>query len=113
MLTVSENTTVGAYARIFNYSSVSIGKDTEIGPGLHVQTNDHSILNSNSPLGKQGGFSKRITIGNGVYIGSNVTILSGVNVSDLCVVAAGAVLTKDTESGYIYGGVPARKIKKI
>jgi acetyltransferase-like isoleucine patch superfamily enzyme len=112
-LIIGKDTTLGAYARVFNYSDLLIGSNTEIGPGLHIQNNEHIIKDANKPLGKQGSFSKEIIIGDGVFIGANVTILQGVKISDLCIIAAGSVVIKDTETGYVYGGVPACKIKKI
>lgn len=39
-----------------------------------------------------------------------VTILPGVTVNDGCVVASGAVVTKDCEAYGIYAGIPAKKI---
>lgn len=47
----------------------------------------------------------------GAYLpkGCGVTVLKGVHISDHCVIAAGAVVTKDVEPEYsIWGGVPAR-----
>lgn len=112
-LTVGYNTTLGPYSKFFIYSDLIIGDDTEIGPSLHVQTNDHLIHDCKLPLGKQGSDTKKIEIGSGVFIGANVTILKGVKIADLCIIAAGAVVVKDTESGFIYGGVPAAKIAKV
>lgn len=53
-----------------------------------------------------------IVIDDDVWIGINVTILSGVHISRGTIIAAGSVVTKDTEPYGIYGGVPARLIKK-
>lgn len=52
-----------------------------------------------------------IIIDDGVWIGANVIILSGVHISEGCVIAAGAVVSKSTEPYGIYGGVPAKLIK--
>lgn len=55
-----------------------------------------------------------VKIGNGVWIGANATILPGVEIADYCIVAAGAVVSNNlTEKGALYGGVPAKYIKKI
>lgn len=56
-------------------------------------------------------YDSDIVIDDGVWIGANVTILSGVHISEGCVIAAGAVVTKNTEPYGIYGGVPAKLIK--
>ena len=45
--------------------------------------------------------------------GTKATFLDGSSVGDDCIVAAGAVVTKNFNSGLIIGGVPAKIIKKI
>lgn len=51
-------------------------------------------------------------IGNDVWIGENVLIKGGVKIGDGAVIAMGAVVTKDVPPYSIYGGVPAREIRK-
>lgn len=53
-----------------------------------------------------------IEIGNDVWIGANVIILPGVRIADGAIIAAGAVVTKDVAPYTIFGGVPAKLIKK-
>ena len=55
-----------------------------------------------------------VVIGDNVWVGSNVTICAGVIIAKNSIIAAGAVVTKSlTEEGCIYGGVPARVIKRL
>ncbi len=57
-------------------------------------------------------FSKgAVRIGNDVWVGARATILSGVEIGDGAVVAAGAVVTKDVPPYAIVAGVPARILK--
>lgn len=56
--------------------------------------------------------TKPIHIGNHVWIGTRVTILSGVNVGNGAVIAAGALVTKDVPAGALVGGIPAKIIKE-
>ena len=49
----------------------------------------------------------KVTIGNDVWMGHNVNILSGVNVGDGAVIAAGSVVTRDVPPYAIVAGVPA------
>ena len=55
-----------------------------------------------------------VEIGDGTWIAANVTVLPGVKIADCCVVAAGAVVSKDlNEPNCLYGGVPAKFIRKL
>ena len=57
--------------------------------------------------------TKPIVIGNNVYIGVNSIILPGVTIGDNVIIGAGSIVTKKLESNGVYGGNPARLIKKI
>lgn len=56
------------------------------------------------------GCGEMTTIGDDVWIGFGAIVMSGVSIADGTVVAAGSVVTHDTEPYSIYAGVPARKI---
>ena len=56
---------------------------------------------------------KGVTVKKGGRIGLNATILPGKVVEKDTVVAAGAVLTKNTEPNRIYAGVPARYFRDV
>ena len=48
-----------------------------------------------------------------VWVGANAVILPGVTIGEHCVVAAGAVVTKDVPPHSLVAGVPAKVIKQI
>ena len=52
-----------------------------------------------------------IIVENDVWIGYRATILSGVNIGQGAIIAAGSVVTKDVPPYAIVGGVPAKVIK--
>jgi acetyltransferase-like isoleucine patch superfamily enzyme len=54
-----------------------------------------------------------IIIDDGSTDGSGVTLLPGVTIGKRAVIAAGSVVTKSVEAESIYGGVPAKFIKRI
>ncbi len=56
------------------------------------------------------GIGEMTTIGNDVWVGFGAIVMSGVNIADGSIIAAGSVVTRDTEPYSIYAGVPARKI---
>ena len=85
----------------------------DIGTQFYINTENHKLDNSNLPLTKQGVETKEIMIGSDVWIGARVTVLMGAKINNRVVVGAGSLVNKDLESGYIYAGIPAKKIKKI
>ena len=54
----------------------------------------------------------KIIVEDDVWIGANCTILQGVKIGRGAVVAAGAVVNKNLDDFKIYGGIPAKEIKK-
>jgi acetyltransferase-like isoleucine patch superfamily enzyme len=79
-----------------------------------------SIYTSANPNGPKNKLSEiypknqaPIIIGDNVWTGANSVILPGVTIGDYSVIAAGSVVNKDVPGGYLYGGVPAKMIKKL
>lgn len=54
-----------------------------------------------------------ITIRNDAWLGAGVILLPNVTIAEFSVVAAGAVVNKNTDPYTVVGGVPAVKIKDI
>jgi UDP-2-acetamido-3-amino-2,3-dideoxy-glucuronate N-acetyltransferase len=54
----------------------------------------------------------KVKIGNYVFIGAHTIITKPVTIGNFSIVAAGSVVTKDIPSCEIWGGIPARFIKK-
>ena len=87
---------------------VDIGEHCMIGPEVSFITTTHSGDGA-------GGVRRRpvtrdVTVGDRVWIGARATLLPGAVVGDGCVIAAGAVVTGTCEPGFVYGGVPAKRI---
>lgn len=84
---------------------VIIGDYSTFGANVIVgDRDDHQEIYASEP--------KAIHIGSHVWIGMNATILKGVTIGDNSIVAAGALATKDIPANEIWGGVPAKFIKK-
>jgi acetyltransferase-like isoleucine patch superfamily enzyme len=59
-------------------------------------------------------FPKReIEIGDDSWIGANAVIMPNVKIGKMCIIGAGAVVTKDVPDYSVVVGVPAKIIKKI
>ena len=58
-------------------------------------------------------YAKPIHIGSGSWICSSATICGGVTIGKNCIVAAGAVVTRDVPDDCIVAGVPAKVLRKL
>lgn len=112
-LEIGNDSSIGSNSEIFNSTKITIGDNVDIGSQLYINTDNHKFDDLSKPISKQGVISKEINIGSDIWIGARVTILSGVNIKDRTIIGAGSLVNKDLDSGYIYGGVPAKKIRKI
>lgn len=100
--------------------TLSVGHFCSIGPNVQFFLSaDHEVATFSSyPFKVKYGFAAmegcskgNITVGDDVWIGANAIILSGVQIGQGAVVAAGAVVNKDVPPYAIVGGVPAKVIK--
>ena len=79
-----------------------------LGPFVSMVSSNHTFRDGSARFGK--GKGGTIEIGAGTWIAAGVTVTAGVTVGKSCLLAAGAVVTKDVEEGAIAGGVPAKVI---
>lgn len=112
-VSIGSCTKIGPNSELWSYGCISIGDNVEIGSRLVIHTDEHMTADVELPLAKQGGVLNKVIIKDDVYMGSCVVILSGVTIESRVVVAAGAVVTKNLKSGYVYAGVPAKAIKEL
>lgn len=107
---------IGDYTRIGIHNTiigpVYIGNHVNLAQGITVTALNHNFDDKTKRIDEQGITTKPVTIGDDVWIGANAVILPGVTIGKHCVVAAGAVVTKDVPDNTIVGGVPAKEIKK-
>lgn len=87
-------------------SAVVIGSDCKIAHMTSLKTTTHAIDPSGVCIGGDDQY-KDIRIGAGSWLCAGSTVLPGVSVECRCLVAAGAVVTKDTPSAALIAGVPA------
>lgn len=108
---------IGDYTRIGLHNTiigpVTIGSHVNLAQGITVTALNHNFENPDLRIDEQGVSTKPVVIGNDVWIGANAVILPGVTIGEHCVVAAGAVVTKNVPPRSLVGGVPAKVIKNI
>ncbi|MGI6222221.1 MAG: sugar O-acetyltransferase [Prevotella sp.] len=108
---IGDNFIANYHVTILDIREVNIGNYVMIGPNTLISTVNHPMY----PSGRRRhlGIAKPVTIGDDVWIGGNAVILPGVTIGNNCVVAAGAVVTKDVPANSLVAGVPARIIKQL
>ena len=95
---------------------ITIGDQAYFGHNVTIMTTSHDLNDHNFELGMSRAGASAIaptTIGQGVWLGAGVSVLPGVTIGAGVVVAAGAVVTKDLEPHTLYGGIPAKPIRKL
>lgn len=136
---IGKNFHCGRGVFLWGRDGISIGDDCYIGKYCVIETNcfigngvlianhvgivgryDHNYQEIGTPIRLASqirdddycwkGLNQKTIIENDVWIGFGAIILSGVRVSEGCIIAAGAVVSKNTEPYCIYAGVPAKKI---
>lgn len=118
---IGDYSSIGARSTIWSTrAKVIIGNYVITGPQITIISGNHVIdcigkhiseFNDSDKDKLPGIYDADIIIDDGVWIGANATILSGVHIAEGCVIAAGAVVSKDTVPYGVYGGVPAKLIK--
>jgi maltose O-acetyltransferase len=94
-----------------NMERVTLGDRIYVGPEVMFGTTSHEIGGSACRAGP--GRAAPVIVGSGCWIGARAILLPGVTVGEGCVVAAGAVVTKDCLPNGLYAGVPARRVRDL
>lgn len=101
-------------AMVYASKSVTIGKNVKIGGGSKIFDTDFHPLNYEvRRTSNEGTLSAPIVIEDDVFIGTSCLILKGVRIGARSIVAAGCVVTKSIPADEIWGGNPAKFIRKI
>ena len=112
---VTDRVTIGSHSTINPFSTVrgtvTVGDGVRIGAHASILGFNHNSDDATLPIYRQGVTSKGIRIGDDVWIGSNALVLDGVTIGSHCIVAAGAVVTKDVCDYAVVAGNPARFVR--
>ena len=108
---IGDHTRIGLHNTIIG--PVDIGNHVNLAQGITATALNHNFSDTNKLIDEQGVSTNPVTIEDDVWVGANAVILPGVTIGEHCVVAAGAVVTKDVPPHSLVAGVPAKVIKKI
>lgn len=92
---------------LFSAKAVTIGNDVAIANEAYLMdTDSHGV--EGRPVKEA-----EIVIGDGSWIGARAIILPGVTIGRRCLVAAGAVVSRDVPDDTLVAGNPAREIRQL
>ena len=107
---IGNNVHIGNGCKLQNNVSVYEGVELEdyvfCGPSM-VFTNDPTPR-AKYPKGRSG--YKKTILHKGASVGANATIVCGIELGEWCMIAAGAVVTKNVKPYALMAGVPATQI---
>ena len=98
---------IGKNVDIYNFSSVTIGSNVVISQDTLLCTGSHDYTDKRMPL-----VSRRIVIKSYVWLAAGAFIGPGVTINEGAVIGARCVLTRDADEWTVFGGNPARKLKR-
>jgi len=102
---------IGPYVTVYGHGGVEIGDDALISMKATILSSNHGIPDRSRHIRWEPSELLPTKIGRDVWIGANAVILGGVTIGDGCVVAAGAVVTKDLPAYSVAMGVPAKVVR--
>lgn len=113
---------IGDYSGISNSviycdKEITIGNSVNVGAGCMIFDTDFHSTDWRDRENRRSDTinrkSKPVHIGDCVFIGTRSIICKGVTIGDRSMVAAGSVVVKDIPADELWGGNPARFIKKL
>ena len=113
---------IGEYSGMTNsiiqcHKEIIIGNHVNIGAGCLIMDSNFHSADWHDRLDRKKDVDNRrnasIKIGDVVFIGARSIICKGVTIGDHSMIAAGSVVVKDVPANEVWGGNPAKFIKRI
>lgn len=115
-LKIGDNVGISQSAIICHYK-VIIKNHVKIGGGCCIYDTDFHSLNPIDRMNPVDDIKNRknakVEINDNVFIGAHSVILKGVTIGENSIIAAGSIVSKSIPSNEIWGGNPAKFIRKI
>lgn len=113
---------IGEYSGMSNtviqcHENIQIGNHVNIGAGCMIMDSNFHSTNWHDRLDRKKDIANHrnapVKIGDVVFIGARSIICKGVTIGDHAMIAAGSVVVTDIPANELWGGNPARFIKKL
>lgn len=104
---IGRGSIIGDECKLDGRNGIYISENVNLSSGVWLWTEQHDYNDEYFRSNDKGG---KIVIEKRSWVGSRVTVLPNVKIGEGCVIASGAVVTRDCEKFMVFGGVPARKI---
>ena len=113
---IGDNVYIGTGATfIAAETGIFIGNKVLFGPNVTIVGGDHNVYEIGRFMfdvkNKRPEDDQMVVIEDDVWVGAGATILKGVHLGRGCIVAANAVVTKNTPPYVIVGGIPAKVMR--
>ena len=109
-VTIGKKVTINEWVYISGFGGVSIGNGCSIGHRVSIISSNHGLSKTKS-IKSQPLSADEVKIGNDVWIGNNAVILTGLKISDGCIIGANSVINTDLPPYSIVQGVPGKIIR--
>jgi acetyltransferase-like isoleucine patch superfamily enzyme len=111
-LKIGKHTYIGEHNNFrATLGSIIIGENCLISQYVSIFSSDHGIKRDSLIKDQEWTSKGGVVIGNDVWVGASVNIMSGVEIGEGAVIAAGSVVTKNVPAYSIVAGTPAKVIK--
>ena len=109
LIEIGDNSCIGPRAILGAGGQLVFGKNCQIGTGVNFIAENH-LYEGEGAIFDKVVTKKGISVGDCCLIGNNVIVLDGGRIGSSCVIAAGAVVTKDVPDYHVAMGVPAKAV---
>lgn len=113
LISFGNNVSIHPMCYLDGAGEIEIGNDVSIAHSTSILTTNHTWNDESIPIKYNKETFSKVKINHDVWVGCGCRILAGVTLHTRSVIAAGAVVTSDVERNSVYGGIPAKLIKKI
>jgi len=110
-ISIGNDTFINMNVVMLDGAPITIGNNVMIGPSSQLYTASHSL--DHLSRRKWETYCLPITIEDDVWIGGNSVINQGVTIGARSVIAANSVVNSDVPPDCLYGGTPAKLIRRL